>query len=243
LSPATAGLLLSTPRFLHFIAYVWWLKLNVHRVESPLIAQGATMKALKNKSLCAALAAACLAATSLPASAEKFYFGLSINDEVQGHETGLSVYPGAELSKKQKRNSKSDSDGAQVELGFGPWGLKVTAAKLVSNDSPEVIAAYYQRELKQYGNIVDCSGYRSSAKTKEERRAARKERDKDDRPLREQPVACDGDLRVSHSSTDGSERFVYKVGTQADQRIVAVRANTDGSTEFALVHVRVRVPE
>jgi hypothetical protein len=199
----------------------------------------------KGTTLSAALAACCFAAVSLSASAENFLFGLSVNDEIRGTETGLSVYPGAQLSKKHRKGSKSDAEGAQVELGFGPWGLKVIAAKLVSNDSPDDIATYYQRELKQFGSLVDCSGYRSVSKTKEERRQARKERGKDDRPLRDRPVTCDGEPHVSHysDSEGGNERFVYKVGTQADQRIVAVKSVADGQTEFALVHIRIRVPE
>ena len=82
----------------------------------------------------------------------KFSAGLTFNDNATADDAGLPLYPGA----TPHRNKKHDGDG--VNLGFwgGSFGLKVVVVELDSPDSVEKVAAFYQRALSQYGDVLDC---------------------------------------------------------------------------------------
>jgi hypothetical protein len=93
------------------------------------------------------------------------------------------------------------------------FGLKVTAVKLESGDEPEQVARFYRKALSKYGDVLDCS--ESAAK-----------------------AAASGGLKCEASDSDGHSQ-VYKVGTEKNQRIVAIKPHGKGS-RFDLVHVNVR---
>jgi hypothetical protein len=171
---------------------------------------------------------------SFTALAETFSAGISITDEISAKETGLPVYPGATAAPKKKRDrdagkERADGDAANIEMGFGPWGLKVIAAKMVSGDAPETVAAFYKRELARMGDVVDCSTTESRIAEIENRKykSTRKSLDK--------PVTCER----SRTKTDG---YKYKIGTEGDQYVVAIQPDGSGS-ELALVRVMLRAPD
>lgn len=166
--------------------------------------------------------------------AETFSAGISITDEVSAKETGLPVYPGATAAPKKKRDREAakesaDGDSANIEMGFGPWGLKVIAAKLVSVDAPDKVAAFYKRELARMGDVVDCSTTESRIAEIESRKykSTKKSLDK--------PVTCER----SRTKKDG---YKYKLGTEGDQYVVAITPEGSGS-ELALVRVMLRAPD
>ncbi len=184
----------------------------------------------------------------LASQAETFSMGLSVTDDISGKETGLRIYPGAQLALKicKKRQDKCDqggtNDGANIDMGFGPWGLKVAAVRLTSNDSPEAIANFYRDDLARYGAVLDCSNTVSNSAQKNEFRISMKRAKNDDRPLREQAVTCEGE-NLSVSADLQSNQYEYKVGTEANQRIVSIKRDVSNRiTEIALVHVAIRTP-
>jgi hypothetical protein len=70
-------------------------------------------------------------------------------------DTGLPVYPGAQLSRDD-----DDGDSGQANVAIGtPWfGLRVTAAEYQSGDSPERILDFYRDELQTFGAVTECRG-------------------------------------------------------------------------------------
>lgn len=185
----------------------------------------------------AAIIAATLAMLApVAAQADTFSAGISITDEVSAKETGLPVYPGATAAPKKKRDrdaskegTGADGDAANIEMGFGPWGLKVIATKLVSSDAPEKVAAFYRQELARMGDVVDCSTTESRIAEIERRKykSTKKSLDK--------PVTCER----SRTKKDG---YKYKLGTEGDQYVVAITPDGSGS-ELALVRVMLRAPD
>jgi hypothetical protein len=127
--------------------------------------------------------------------------------------TGLSVYPGAHI-----KQDVDDHDGsANVDISSSFFGLKVVALKYESNDSPDKVLSFYKKDMAKYGKVINCTGGFSM----------RFERHNEDNE-----VTCDG-----HEGGDHRYREELKVGTEHNQRIVAIRP-TDHGSEFALVFVK-----
>ncbi|HZD94099.1 MAG TPA: hypothetical protein VE133_07580 [Candidatus Sulfotelmatobacter sp.] len=134
----------------------------------------------------------------------------------EGHtdvkDTGLALYPGA----RPRKDSDDEHHSANVDISSSLFGLKVVALKFESDDSPDKVLAFYRKEMGKYGKVVDCTGGFNMNFH---------HRDKD------AEVTCDG-----HES--GHEyREELKVGTENNQRVLAVKPAGNGS-EFALVYVR-----
>lgn len=129
-------------------------------------------------------------------------------------ETGLALYPGAQL----KTDADDEDSSANVNMSssfFG--GLKVVAAKYRSDDPPDKVLAFYRKDLAHFGKVVDCTGgFNMHFEPRQ----------------KDEPVSCEGD-----SGSDRDYKEELKVGTQHDQRIMAVKPSGKGS-EFALVYVR-----
>lgn len=143
--------------------------------------------------------------------------GVHVNQDVDARDTGLPVYPGARPKPKQK----DDDNGADVNLSFGRFGLKVVAIEFVSDDSPDKVAAFYRDKLKSYGSILEChtdnDGPNFSMHAGDKGKGS-------------------GELRCDNNTGKNLE---LKVGTQNDQHLVNIRAQDSGKgTDFALVYVR-----
>ena len=145
----------------------------------------------------------------------KFSAGLTFNDTATADDAGLPLYPGA----IPHRNKKHDGDGVNLAFWGGSFGLKVVVVELDSSDSVEKVAAFYQRALSQYGDVLDCSKPVTDAE-------GRNRRDKS------RPLSCERD----HAKKKG---LVYKAGTREKQRIVSVQPQGQGSV-FQLVYVEKR---
>ncbi|MGZ4843841.1 MAG: hypothetical protein ACXV8X_02685 [Candidatus Angelobacter sp.] len=129
-------------------------------------------------------------------------------------DTGLSAYPGARLAK-------SDDDdrhhSANVNISSSLFGLKVVALKYESDDASDKVLAFYRKEMGKYGKVVDCTGGFNMNFH---------HRDKD------AEVSCD-----DHNGSGHEYKEQLKVGTENNQRILAIKPRGNGS-EFALVYVR-----
>jgi hypothetical protein len=76
---------------------------------------------------------------------------VSVRTDVDAHDTGLPVYPGA-------RPARDDRDSANVNVGSAWFGVKVVAAKFESDDAPEQILNFYKSEMRSYGRVTECRG-------------------------------------------------------------------------------------
>jgi len=129
-------------------------------------------------------------------------------------DTGLSPYPRARIGK-------SDDDdrhhSANVNISSSLFGLKVVALKYESDDPSDKVLSFYRKEMGKYGKVLDCTGGFNMNFH---------HRDKD------ADVTCE-----DHSGSDHGYKEELKVGTENNQRIVAIKPRNSGS-EFTLVYVR-----
>ncbi len=93
----------------------------------------------------------------------------------------------------------------------------MVALKYESNDSPDKVLNFYRKEMARYGKVVDCTGGFNLVFHHREDNSE---------------VTCDDRGGSGHEYNEE-----LKVGTEHNQRIVAVRPSGKGS-EFALVYVR-----
>jgi len=128
-------------------------------------------------------------------------------------DTGLALYPGA----RPRKDSDDERHSANVDISSSLFGLKVVALKFESDDAQDKVLTFYRKEMGKYGNVVDCTGGGFSMNFHRH--------DKD------AEVTCEG----RDAGHDYKE--VLKVGTENNQRILAIRPSGNGSV-FALVYVR-----
>jgi hypothetical protein len=129
-------------------------------------------------------------------------------------DTGLPLYPGA----RPRKDGDNERHNANVDISSSLFGLKVVALKFESDDAQDKVLNFYRKEMGKYGNVVDCSG--GGGFSMNFRR-----HDKD------AEVTCEG------HDTGHEYKEVLKVGTENNQRILAIRPSGNGSV-FALVYVR-----
>ncbi|MGC2745409.1 MAG: hypothetical protein WA672_19735 [Candidatus Angelobacter sp.] len=129
-------------------------------------------------------------------------------------DTGLSPYPGARLAKD---DDDDRHNSANVNISSSLFGLKVVALNYETDDPSDKVLSFYRKEMGKYGKVVDCTGGFNMSFH---------HRDKD------ADVTCDG-----HSGSDHQYKEELKVGTENNQRIVAIKPRNGGS-EFTLLYVR-----
>jgi hypothetical protein len=141
---------------------------------------------------------------------------LHVSEQADIRDAGLSLYPGA---KPAPKDDSDDKKSANVNLSIPGFSLKVVAAEFLSDDAPDKIIAYYNKELPKYGKPIQCHGGWSSGG----------HADYDSKDDTNKPVSCGND--------GGGDTSELKVGTEGNQHIVSVKPNNKG-TRFALVYVR-----
>jgi hypothetical protein len=144
---------------------------------------------------------------------------IHVNEQPDVHDTGLSLYAGA---KPAPKDNGEDKKSANVNLsGFG-FSLRVVASEFVSDDSPDKILSYYNKELQRFGKPIECHGKWTGGDVDTDMHTRG---DKNS----SKPVSCRKD--------EGGDSVELKVGTVDNQHIVAVKPEGKG-THFALVYVR-----
>jgi hypothetical protein len=146
---------------------------------------------------------------------------LHVSEQADIRDSGLTVYPGAKPAPKE---NSDDEKSANVNLSLPGFSLKVVAAEFLSDDAPDKITAYYNKELQKYGKPIQCHGAWSGGGHINSS-TGDKGKDKDS----DKPVSCDSD--------GGGSAVELKVGTEGNQHVVSVKPNSQGS-RFALVYVR-----
>jgi len=170
---------------------------------------------------------------------------MHVSEQADYHDTGLTLYPGATPAPKDNSNEEK---GANVNMSFPGFSLKVVAAEFLSDDAPDKLIAYYSKELQKYGSPIRCDGAWATNNLKSE---AGNDNDNDN-DKGSKPVTCDNDhggksveVKVGekdkkiilHPGSSESGSVELKVGTESNQHIVSVKPNSKGS-RFALVYVR-----
>jgi len=143
---------------------------------------------------------------------------IHVNEQPDIRDTGLSLYAGARPAPK---DNGDDKKAANVNINGPGFALRVVAAEFESDDAPDKIIAFYNKELQKFGKPIECHGRWNGGDVNVE--GHKKEGSK--------PVACE-----DHGSGESVE---LKVGTEDNQHIVAIKPNGKGS-HFALVYVRTR---
>ena len=128
-------------------------------------------------------------------------------------DTGLSLYPGARM----KQDSNDEHHSANVNISSSLFGLKVVALKYETDDPADKVLGYYRKEMGKYGKVIDCSGGFNMNFHHHDSNAE---------------VTCD-----DHNGGDHEYKEELKVGTENNQRVVAIKPRSNGS-EFTLVYVR-----
>ncbi len=141
---------------------------------------------------------------------------LHVSEQADIRDAGLTLYPGA---KPAPKDDGDDKKSANVNLSVPGFKLKVVAAEFTSDDTPDKVIAYYDRELHKYGKPIQCHGGWNGG-----------HKNFDSKDDLSKPVSCG-----SNASGDSVE---LKVGTEGDQHIVSIKPNSQGS-RFALVYVRI----
>ena len=138
--------------------------------------------------------------------------GIHVNGGADVRDTGLPVYAGARLKKK---DDSGDEKSANVNISTSAFGVKVVAVEYESDEAPNKLIVYYKSALKKYGNVLEChteGGHDNY------------EGDSDE-------LKCEGNNRGS--------TVELKVGTKSNQHLVEIKPQGKGS-DFALVYVRTR---
>jgi hypothetical protein len=142
---------------------------------------------------------------------------LHVSEQADIRDAGLTMYPGA---KPAPKDNSDDEKSANVNLSLPGFSLKVVAAEFLSDDAPEKIIAFYDKDLHKYGKPLQCHGGWSGGHVNSS---------SSDKDGMSKPVTCDN---------NGSGNSVeLKVGTEGNQHLVSVKPNGQGS-RFALVFVR-----
>lgn len=147
---------------------------------------------------------------------------LKVKNEASAKDTGLPVYPGAQV-----KEDRHDGDNEKASVSMSLFGLKVAVISYTSADSPDKVLAWYREQMKPMGHFIECTGSGDVGNVS-------MHRDSDDDA--DQPVKCD-----KESSRSGRKVVELKLGTERNQKIVAVSERKDGKpgSEFALVRVQI----
>jgi len=142
--------------------------------------------------------------------------GIHVSKDADVADTGLTVYPGARL---RQDGGDGDDKSANVNIsGFG-FGLKVVALQYESDAAPATLIAFYQDQLKKFGNVLEChTSKRFNANMKASHNSKNNSSE----------LTCE--------SSDG-RNVELKAGTSDNQHIVTVEPDGKG-TIFSLVYVR-----
>jgi hypothetical protein len=141
---------------------------------------------------------------------------LHVSEQADIRDAGLTLYPGA---KPAPKDDSDDKKSANVNLSIPGFSLKVVAAEFLSEDAPEKVIAYYNKELQKYGKPIQCHGAWSGGH------------------VESSPGKDEGSKPVSCGKDGSGDSVELKVGTEANQHIVAIKPNSQGA-RFALVYVR-----
>jgi hypothetical protein len=143
---------------------------------------------------------------------------LHIGDDADAKKVGVPLYPGARLKSDEENHNQ-----ANLSLLTEAFGMKLVVANYVSSDAPARVVDFYRDKLKKYGKVLECHSDKHGGDVSVH------DDDKDSEHSKE--------LKCDENSGPVTE---LKVGTEDNQRIVAVEPGDAKGTKFALVYVHTR---
>jgi hypothetical protein len=172
------------------------------------------MSFVRRTSLTFLFALVAVAAIASPAVlAAPFDAGLRFGAQANETDLGLPLFPGAQV----QRDDKEDKAAVRMDLWGGAFGLRMAVGKFKVAAKPEELQAFYAKALAVHGAVLSCKGPAPKAE---------KRKDKG----RDAPLSCD-DTRA--------EGLVLKVGSERNQRHVAIQAKGD-ETHFQIVRIEMK---
>jgi hypothetical protein len=142
--------------------------------------------------------------------------GIHVSKDADVRDTGLPVYPGA---RPRLKTDNGEEKNANVNISGMGYGLKVVAVEFESDDPPEKLIAYYQDQLKKYGNVIQChsSGHGATYNRDSGKGSG--------------ALKCEGD--------NTGKTIELKAGTEDRQHIVSIEPQSAGKgSKFGLVYVQ-----
>jgi hypothetical protein len=133
-------------------------------------------------------------------------------------QVGLSVYPGA-----KPKIEGDDHNAANVNISSSMFGVKVLVIGYHTDDPPDKVIAYYKKDLRKYGNVLECKGHNH------ENADLTLGHHENEKP---KPLTCDNDK-------SGGPGVELKAGMSDNFHLVAVDPKDNGS-DFAIVYVATR---
>jgi hypothetical protein len=108
------------------------------------------------------------------------------------------------------------------------YALRVVAVEFESDDPPQKVIAYYQDQLKKYGNVLQCRASKFGGNT------GTTYNGNDSHGSNE--LKCSGD--------NSGKVVELKVGTDQNEHIVSIQPSDSGKgSVFALVHLQTHSKE
>lgn len=143
---------------------------------------------------------------------------LHVGGDADAKKVGVPLYPGARL-----KSGDENSNQANLSILTEAFGMKLVVANYVSDDDPAKIIDFYRGKLKKYGKVLECHSQRHGGDVNVH--------DDDKEGGKSKELKCD------ENSGPVTE---LKVGTEDNERIVAVEPGDGKGTHFALVFVHIR---
>jgi hypothetical protein len=144
---------------------------------------------------------------------------LHLGDDADARKIGVPLYPGARLKSDDENRNQ-----ANLSVLTEAFGMKLIVANYVSKDDPAKIIDFYRSRLKKYGKVLECHSAKHGGDI------SVNDDNKDSHKNKE--LKCDKD-----SAGPVTE---LKVGTEDNQRIIAVEPDSIKGSTFALVYVHTR---
>lgn len=144
---------------------------------------------------------------------------LHVSNDAKAIDTGLPVYPGAQLASD---DTDANKNNANVNIATGFFGLKVAAIAYDTNDSADSVKDYYLGQLKKYGAVLTCHSSGVNASTNFDH--------------------GDSDSEKLVCEQDSGKNYELKSGVRDNQHIVSIEPRDHGC-KFTLVYVRIRGKE
>jgi hypothetical protein len=143
---------------------------------------------------------------------------LHVGSDADAKKVGLPLYPGAKLKSDDENKNQ-----ANLALLTEAFGMQLVVANYVSNDEPSKIIDFYRDKLKRYGKVLECHSEKHGGNVEVN------DDEKDSNKSKE--LKCD---------EKSGPVTALKVGTEDNQRVVAVEPGDGKGSSFALVYVRTR---
>ncbi|HLI76625.1 MAG TPA: hypothetical protein VKV02_06730 [Acidobacteriaceae bacterium] len=136
------------------------------------------------------------------------------DDQASSAQTGLAVYPGATLVKK----NGDDNGAADVSMNFGGFKIGVHAVDLQTPDPEDKVLAFYKKDMGRYGSVITCQGKEAVGL-----------------PVRTgEGLTCGSPKNQYTFSTSESDHLELRTGSETHQHIVGLHKE-NGGTRIGLV--------